>query len=83
MNYHFDSRTGSFIMSDYETGKNWDNHIWNENQFLTTVNQFGESTTRLVTENAEIVYLGEGNCCYLRDDDSNDYWNIICPCNIQ
>ena len=76
MNYHFDSKTGSFIMRDYETGKSWDNHIWNKKQFLTTVNQFGQSTTRLVTENAEIVFLGGNNGCYLRDDESKDYWNI-------
>lgn len=76
MNYHFDSKTGSFFMQDYETGKSWDNHIWNDKQFLCTVNQFGQSTTRLVTENAEIVFLGGNNGCYLRDDDSKDYWNI-------
>ena len=61
MNYHFDSKTGSFFMQDYETGKSWDNHIWNDKQFLCTVNQFGQSTTRLVTENAEIVFLGGNN----------------------
>ena len=76
MNYRFDHQTGSFLMTDYETGKNWDNHIWNTKQFLTTINQFGQSSTRFVTENAETVWLGKENGCYLRDDDSNDYWNI-------
>ena len=76
MNYCFDSEKGSFLIYDYETGKNWDNHIWNKKQFITTINQFGQSTACLVTENAEKVCLGGGNGCYLRDDDTNDYWNI-------
>ncbi|MBQ0111157.1 MAG: hypothetical protein KBS41_04455 [Oscillospiraceae bacterium] len=80
MKYHFEQETGSFIINDYETGKVWENHIWNENQFLTTVNQFGQSFPRLVTANAERVHLtlGHDKSCsmYLRDEDTKDYWNV-------
>lgn len=80
MKYHFEQETGSFIINDYETGKVWENNIWNKNQFLTTVNQFGQSFPRLVTAKAERVHLTFGKeksaCVYLRDDDAVDYWNI-------
>lgn len=87
MNYSFDKKTGSFIMKDYETGKSWDNHIWNKSQFITTVDQFGCSTSKLVTEHGENVILTHpGNdvavykrydsaSCYIRDDETKDFWN--------
>ena len=87
MNYTFDKKTGSFILKDYETGKLWDNHVWNKSQFITTVDQFGCSTSKFVTEHGEGVILTqpgfdvamykrhEASSCYIRDDESGDFWN--------
>ena len=78
MNDEFDTRNGRFILYDYETGKDWDNKLWNENGYLMTVSHLGCPTSRYVDAQNNQILLNcpKANFVYVRDEESKDYWNI-------
>lgn len=78
MNYEFDIPNGRFILRDYETGKDWDNKLWNRNGYLMTVSHLGCPTSRYVDEQNNQILLNcpKANFVYVRDEESKDYWNI-------
>ncbi len=82
MDYRFDKQTGSFFTTTAETGRRWENYMWNETEkgfFLTMTTHVGGSVSWLLRDTSEKVFLtdtGTPSCVYLRDDESGDYWNI-------
>lgn len=81
MKYHFDSAKGSFFLNDPNTGKVWENYVWNQTDkgfFITVINHYGGTYSWLLRDTAERVYVTSKDtpsCIYVRDDDNGDYWN--------
>ncbi len=75
--YNFDTENGNFYLYDTETGKNWDNYLWNKAGYCTQISHTGLISSRLIDEKAQIVVLdaGQTSCLYIRDEETGDYWN--------
>lgn len=81
MKYFFDKKMGSFFLKDPNTGKDWDNYIWNRTDkgfFITAINHYGCSYSWLLRDTSEKVFLtpkDTPSCLYIRDDENGEYWN--------
>ncbi|MBQ7034848.1 MAG: hypothetical protein IJN34_03835 [Clostridia bacterium] len=83
MNYYFDEKNGSVIVHEIETGRRWENYLWNETKygfFLTKTDHLGGSVSWMLRSTSERVFLDMDTAVnpatlYLRDDESGDYWN--------
>ena len=89
MNYSFDEKTGSVLVRETETGRRWENYLWNETKygfFLTKTDHLGGSVSWMLRSTSERVFLDMDTAVnpatlYLRDDESGDYWNpSYAPC---
>ena len=81
MKYSFDNEKGSFFLYDPDTGKKWENYVWNQTEkgfFLTVINHYGGTYSWLLRDTAERVYLTAEetpSCLYVRDEENGDFWN--------
>jgi cellobiose phosphorylase len=76
--YWFDHETGTFHISDPQTGKDWYNQLWNKDGYHMSVSHTGHGLSRYVNEDAKNVFLvqEEQRYFYIRDEDDKDFWNI-------
>ena len=58
MNYSFDEKTGSVLVRETETGRRWENYLWNETKygfFLTKTDHLGGSVSWMLRSTSERV----------------------------
>ncbi|HEY5583690.1 MAG TPA: cellobiose phosphorylase [Ruminiclostridium sp.] len=77
-NYWFNSKGGTFILTDPKTGKYWYNQLWNNDGYHAAVSHTGHGLSRYVSEDAKNVDLiqDEQRYLYLRDEENKEIWNI-------
>lgn len=77
MKYDFNTQKGSFYLYDPETGKGWDNIIFNDLSYICSIGHLGYSTSRYLNKDCVNISLSGGlSAIYIRDKVSNDYWSI-------
>ncbi len=76
--YWFDNETGTFFISDPDTGKYWYNQLWNTDGYHMSVSHVGSGISRYVDDEARqaVLNVEEARFLYIRDEDSFSYWNI-------
>lgn len=77
MNYRFDVETGSFFLDDTETGKGWENRIWNDMGYVLNITHIGQSVSQYIDENANRVVLNAfcAGGIYIRDERTGEYFS--------
>ena len=77
-NYEFRSHNGEFVIYNPETGRNWDNQLFNELGYKMTVSHTGMVYSNYVDENGINCELNrcESNCLYIRNDKTKEFWNV-------
>ena len=67
-NYEFKSHNGEFVIYNPETGRNWDNQLFNELGYKMTVSHTGMVYSNYVDENGINCELNrcESNCLYIK-----------------
>ncbi len=78
MNYEFKNQTGDFIIYNPETGRNWDNQLFNKYGYNLTVSHTGMVCSNYIDENGKNCEFNrrESNCLYIRNDKTNEFWNV-------
>ena len=77
MKYDFNTQKGSFYLYDPETGKGWDNILFNDKSYICTVGHTGTTHSRYLNENCVVIGFSDGHSMiYLRDKESKKYWSI-------
>ncbi|MDR3318232.1 MAG: cellobiose phosphorylase [Clostridiales bacterium] len=75
--YSFNTDTGEFTLSAFETGKDWENKLWNDSGYQMTVTHSGCAWSRFIDDRnrQKVLNCPKANFVYIRDDDTRDYWN--------
>ena len=66
-----------FLLKDPETGKPWENLLWNRRHFILSLTHTGGSFCRFLDEDADQIVLNTPgrNFVYVRDDESGVFFN--------
>lgn len=84
--YEFTQNSDGCIIRETRTPRYWYNYLWNENRYCAQVSQTGHGRSYYLSEKADMCMLNQNDAryVYLRDDESNDCWNIgIGPLNTE
>ena len=77
MKYDFNTKKGSFYLYDPETGKGWENILFNDKSYICNVGHTGTTHSRYLNENCVVIGFSDGHSMlYLRDKESKKYWSI-------
>lgn len=77
MNYRFDVETGSFSLNDTETGKGWENRIWNDMGYVLNITHIGQSVSQYIDDKANRIVLNAfcAGGIYIRNDRAGTYFS--------
>ena len=77
MKYDFNTKEGKFYLYDPETGKGWENFLFNDRSYICTIGHLGYSNAHYLNENCvNISHSGGLTAMYIRDKESGKYWNV-------
>ena len=76
--YAFSEDGNACLIYDPRTPRHWYNYLWNELGYCAQVSQTGHGRSYDLNEKADMCMLNGDSArfVYLRDDETNESWNI-------
>jgi cellobiose phosphorylase len=76
--FNFSNNNNSFVITSPNLPKQWANYLWSEQGYIARFTNTGEGESYHIDSEANLCSLNnnEARYLYLRDDESNESWNI-------
>ncbi|MFK4339846.1 MULTISPECIES: GH36-type glycosyl hydrolase domain-containing protein [unclassified Paenibacillus] len=76
--HYFKDHGNSCVITDPRPPRYWYNYLWSEQGYCTQVSQIGHGRSYYINTKADMCMINnqDAKYIYLRDDDTNTYWNI-------
>ncbi|MFP4017558.1 MAG: GH36-type glycosyl hydrolase domain-containing protein [Halanaerobiales bacterium] len=76
--HSFMNNDNSCLIENPRPPRHWYNYLWSEHGYCAQISQIGHGRSYYINEKADMCQINNSQAryVYIRDDDSNEYWNI-------